>query len=224
VASLKVSILILTHNAPRYVWKSLSSLRSLTENVDYEVVVVDNASSAVTRLLLLFLKAWGRIHKLCFLDYNSLYAEGNNIASRLAGSDATHLLLLNSDVEVRSPDWLTVLTREHEEGASSFGVVRGDPISRLDGYCFLVDKRLFDQFQLDESYQWFWAVTKLQAELLNAGYSVRGYDSHDDYLLHFGGKSGTDFRSARGMGVDREQVVAWFEGRAVCIVDRPPPS
>lgn len=78
----KVSILMLTYNAPRYVYKSIKSLRR-TKNVDYELIVVDNNSKNFTKRVLwnLYNKKW--IDKLYFNNKNILFAGGNNIASML---------------------------------------------------------------------------------------------------------------------------------------------
>ena len=44
-----VSILMLTHNATKYVEISIRSVMGRTSDVDYELVVLDNASEAETR-------------------------------------------------------------------------------------------------------------------------------------------------------------------------------
>ncbi len=179
--------------------------------MNFEVVVVDNASNGLLRLMLL---KWHRsrlIDKLCLLNYNSLFAEGNNIASRLANPHSTHLLLLNSDVEIRGSDWLRLLLDAHKPGISSYGVVHGHPITRVDGYCLLIDSVLYHKRLLDESFEWWWSITKLQAEILAAGFSVQGFENHEHQLHHFGGKSGDDFRGAKGMNVAPELVKGWFK-------------
>jgi len=216
----KVSILILTHNAALFIYKVLTSLR-MTKHVNYEVIIVDNRSSLLTRLLLLLLHYIGWTNKLCFLDYNSLFAAGNNRAACLSDPKSSHFLLLNSDVEIRHADWLKVLLDNHEYGITSFGVVIGNPVSRVDGYCLLIDRELYLKHQLDESYQWWWSVTGLQAKVLSEGYSVKGFNEHEKYLHHFGGKSGSSFKVAKGMDVDPEEVVSWFHGRTIRIFDSP---
>ena len=101
----KVSILMLKYNAPRYVYKSIKSLRR-TKNVDYELIVVDNNSKNFTKRVLwnLYNKKW--IDKLYFNNKNILFAGGNNIASMLIDKNSTHICLLNSDIEIRSSMWL----------------------------------------------------------------------------------------------------------------------
>lgn len=216
----KVSILVLTHNAPRYIYTTLRSLRT-TRDVDYEVIVVDNRSSFPVATMLLWLRRRGWIDKLWFLNHNSLFAAGNNCAASLAAADASHFLLLNSDVEIRNPDWLKVLLENHERGITSFGVVNKRPIPRVDGYCLLIDRELYQAHGLDESLQWFWSVTKLQAKVLVEGNRVRGFVDHEAFLHHFGGKSGKGYRGAEGMKTKRDDVVSWFQGLSIEMFDRP---
>lgn len=213
----KVSILMLTHNAPRYVGLSIRSLVRCTRNVNYELVVVDNASEQPTKDLLKQLEQEGFIQHLTLLEYNSFFARGNNIAAKNAGHDCTHFLLLNSDVEIKDLNWLSNLLRIHKSGITAYGVVE-DPL-RVDGYCLLVDAPLYRQHELDEQHEFFWAVTKFQAMLLAQGYSVQGYAEHERYLHHFGGKSGTDFKRAKGLFLSQEELAECFQGRTIRVLD-----
>jgi hypothetical protein len=122
----KVSILMLTYNAPEYVEISIRSLVEKTAAVNYELVVVDNASEPETRKLVGDLHEKGWVSQLRLMDYNSLFAEGNNIAAALAAEDATHFLLLNSDVEVKNPRWLEQLLKVVRHQAAG-----GDPECRI---------------------------------------------------------------------------------------------
>jgi hypothetical protein len=213
----KVSILMLAHNAPRYVELSIRTLARYTRNVNYELVMVDNASEQPTKNLLQRLHEEGLIHNLTFLSYNSFFAEGNNIAARKAADDSTHLLLLNSDVEIRDPHWLSNLLMAHKPGITAYGVI-DNPV-RVDGYCLLVDTALYRATLYDETHQFLWANTKFQATLLAQGYSVQGYADHERYLHHFGGKSGKDFKTAKGLFLSQEELAEWFRGRTVRVLD-----
>jgi len=215
-----VSILMLTHNAPRYVELSIRTLAKHTRNVNYELVVVDNASERATKECLNRLRQEKLIHKLTLLDYNSFFAGGNNIAARQAADDSTHFLLINSDVEIKDSDWLSNLLAIHKTGITAYGVVE-NPL-RVDGYCLLVDAGLYREHLLDENHQFFWAVTKFQAMLLAKGYSVQGYVEHEKYLHHFGGKSGTDFKSAKGLVVTQVELAEYFQGRTIHLLDALP--
>lgn len=216
----KVSILMLTHNAPRYVELSIRSLTRYTRNVHYELVVVDNASGQPTKDRLKHLHQEGLIQHLTFLPHNSFFAGGNNIAARQAATDSTYLLLLNSDVEIKDPRWLSNLLAVHKPGITAYGVVE-IPL-RVDGYCLLVDAALYRERTLDENHQFFWAVTKFQAALLAEGYSVQGYAEHERYLHHFGGKSGTDFKAAKGLSMTQEDLAECFQGRTIRVLDAGP--
>lgn len=49
---MKVSIIMLTYNAPVYVRHSIKSVKNNTIGVDYELIVYDNASSNKTKRVL----------------------------------------------------------------------------------------------------------------------------------------------------------------------------
>jgi len=216
-----VSLVVVTHNALPYIHRLLRSLPR-TRGVDYEVVVVDNRSRTLVRMYLVLQTLRGRIARVCLLDRNTLFAEANNIGAAASSRSARHVLLLNSDTEVRHPDWLARLLELHRGGATSYGFVAGGPVPRADGYCLLVDRDLYLAHGLDEDFEWFWGVTKLQAELLQAGHPVRAVRDHDHMLHHFGGKSGGKplVRRAKGMRVNREEIVGWFAGRSVDVIER----
>ena len=208
---------MLTHNAPRYVDLSIRTVARHTRNVNYELVVVDNASGEPTKDLLKRLQKEGLIHNLTFLSYNSFFAEGNNIAARKAANDSSHLLLLNSDVKIKDPTWLSNLLAVHQPGITTYGLSE-NPL-RVDGYCLLVDAALYRDTLYDEAHQFYWANTKFQAALLAQGYSVQGYAEHERYLHHFGGKSGKDYKTAKGLFLSQEEIADCFQGRAIHVLD-----
>lgn len=216
---MKVSILMLTYNAPRYVKKSIQTLKKNTEGIDYELIVVDNASEEKTKKLLNKLKEKGMIDKLVFNDKNELFAGGNNIAAKYADKDAKFYLLLNSDVKIKNKNWLKRLVDLHPgRGISSYGVVLSEPV-RADGYCLLINKDLYDAHQLDEEFQWWWSVTKLEAEILNEGNKIIAVRNHENDIHHYGGKSGKGFKDASGLYPDMDKVKAWFKSGKVEILD-----
>jgi glycosyltransferase involved in cell wall biosynthesis len=206
-----VSILMLVHNAPEYTEISIRTVKTMTHDVDYELIVLDNESDQETKELLAKLNDEGLIDKLKFNSYNSFFAEGNNIASKMSDHRTTHYLLLNSDIEIKDDKWLSHLLSVHKKGETSYGVVH-DPV-RVDGYCLLIDKEAYDRFPLDEGHQWWWSTSKQTAALLNDGYSVQAIEEHERWIHHFGGKSGDAYKKAKGMGVSREDVLSWFAGK-----------
>lgn len=217
----KVSILMLTYNAPRYVKKSIVSLKKLTKNSNYELIVVDNASKHPTIRTLYKLKSQGLIDKLYYNSQNDLFAKGNNIAARLASEDSDYYLLLNSDIEIKSSDWLDKLIElmPKEGGIASFGAVQSEP-KRADGYCMMINADLYNKYKLDEHFQWWWGVTKLESQVLKEGKKVIAIDNHEEYIHHFGGKSGKGFSDATGMDVNMDEVKKWFEDGNVEIKDQ----
>lgn len=218
----EVSIIVVTHDAPRYLFKLFRSLPR-TENVRYEVVVVDNRSRTPVRLILAGLAVLGRISRLCLLDRNTLFAEGNNVGVAASSRSAPLVLLLNSDVEVRDAGWLRRLIDAHARGVTSLGAVELGPLPRADGYCLLVDRDLYlSAGGLDEGFQWYWGVTKLQAEVLAGGHPVRAVREHDELLHHFGGKSSGGVEGAAGMETTPDTVRSWFSGRTVEVLERLP--
>lgn len=221
---MKISILMLSYNAPKYVYESVSTLKKITKTeIPYELIVVDNASRWPTKMLVKYLHNKGMIDKLRLNKNNQLFAGGNNTASCMAADDSTHYLLLNSDVRINDPKWLDRLVAllPSDGGISSFGAVLTDPV-RADGYCMLVNKELYDKYQLDENFQWWWSVTKLEAQILNEGFSIIAVENHENMIHHYGGKSGRGFKNAKGLNVDIDEIKAWFEnsGDRMRIVER----
>lgn len=217
---MKVSILMLTYNAPKYVKESILTLKENTKNVDYELIVLDNHSKFMTRRLLKKLEKKGLMDKLILSDKNLLFAKGNNVAFE-AASDSEYILLLNSDVKINSSNWLETLLKIHpkEGGISAFGVVDSEPI-RADGYCLLIDKNLYEKYKLDETYEWWWGVTKLESMVLKEGKKIVAVRNHEEFIHHYGGKSGKGYKNAKGMDADRNEVKKWFDNNKVEIIDR----
>ncbi len=216
---MKVSILMLTYNAPKYVKESIVTLQENTKNVEYELIVLDNHSKFITRMLLKSLKSKGFIDKLIMSDKNLLFAKGNNVAFQSA-TDSEYILLLNSDVRINSEDWLENLLNIHpqEGGISAFGAVDSEPI-RADGYCLLINRDLYEKYKLDETYEWWWGVTKLESMVLKEGKKIVAVRNHEKFIHHYGGKSGKGFKHAKGMDADRNEVKKWFDNNKVEIID-----
>lgn len=91
----------------------------------------------------------------------------------------------------------------------AYGAVLSEPI-RADGYCLLINKELYAKYQLDENFQWWWSVTKLEAQILNEGGKIVAFKNHENMLHHFGGKSGQGYKDAKGMDISVKDVKEWF--------------
>lgn len=219
-----ISIIMLTHNAPKYVKITLETLKSKTKNVEYELIVWDNNSDKKTkRILMNYYNKKQIMDRLVFSNQNLLFSKGNNNAFKLCNSKTDYVLLLNSDIEIRNENWLNYLLelcQKKKIGAVSYGVCENNPITRADGFCLLIKKGLYEKYLLDEDYEWWWSVTRLQANILKEGYKIIAIKDYEDMIYHFGGKSGTDFKGATGMDVTTTEVVKWFVKGKVTVLSR----
>jgi GT2 family glycosyltransferase len=208
---MKLAIVILAHNAVGYVFRTLWSLRR-QEHVDYDVILVDNGSGLFSRVVLAMYARLFGVRSFVRSATNLFFSADMNFGAREARPDASHLLLLNSDVEFQHPRALKALCRAHVRGATGLCAIDDNPVTIADGFCFLVDRDLFAaQGGLDERFPWTRAITKLQAELLRAGYSVQAVREYRKILVHYGGKSGTAWKRVHKK-VDLGEVSKWFEG------------
>lgn len=219
-----ISIIILTYNAPEYVRETLETLNNVTSPAILhrcEIIVWDNNSNEETKALLNSLKEQGYIDKLHFSNENLLFAGGNNEAAKLASSSSKYYLLLNSDIRIVDSQWLSFLLNAVEEGdysGASYGFCKRP--NRCDGYCFLIRREIYDKFQLDTNFQWWWGITKMQAQILHEGHSLLAYRFHNHLLVHYGGKSGNAYKNAKGMEIDVTDVIKWFQSSKGKIVSK----
>lgn len=182
---MKISILMLAYNAPYYVLQSIIGVNKAKKKTSgLELIVLDNDSKFTTKFILRILKSLGLIDKLILNPQNDLFARGNNLASYQSSEDTTHYLLLNSDIKVIDANCFNKLAEIHPKdgGISSFGAVKC-PI-QADGYCMLIDKVLYDKYQLDENYEWWWSVTRLQSHILTEGLKIIAVENHEEYIHH----------------------------------------
>ncbi len=122
--SLAASIIIVTYHSSSHIEACLRSALSQTADVEYEVIVVDNASADDT-------VARARAHapavRLIRLDENLGFAGGVNRG--VAAAQGDRIALLNPDAEAR-PDWLRHILAPLDD--SSVGVA-GGKVLHLDG-------------------------------------------------------------------------------------------
>lgn len=217
-----ITIVVLTHNAYEYVKLCIESLKN-TLDVEYNVVVVDNASDKDTKNFLHESMISKKIDVLCNLESNRLFSKGNNVGVRIAPEESNYILLLNSDVEILDPLWLKKLLDVHKEGITTYGSCGvnkklGIP-KRGDGYCFLIDRHLYETYWLDESFPWFWSITKLQGQVLSEGYSVQAISDHKNIIKHYGGSSGDAFKTSQEKAsLGSSEAKAWFGENEVVII------
>ncbi|HMP61216.1 MAG TPA: glycosyltransferase family 2 protein [Gemmatales bacterium] len=102
-----VSIVIPTKDQPQRLAACLRSIRQRTAYQPFEIVVVDNGSTTLeARWLLLHCGA----EQVLRLPGPFNHSRLNNVAARAARGEL--LLLLNDDVEVLDPDWLTAMVEQ----------------------------------------------------------------------------------------------------------------
>lgn len=220
----KVSVLILTFNAPRYVYTTLKTIQK-TNYDNLEIIVFDNNSRINTKIVNLYALSKGWINRLIFSPKNILFSPGNNEAFKNISDDSEYILLLNSDVEIRDPEWLNALLKIHSYGATSYGLCVNEPL-RADGYCFLVDTKLYRKYKLDSNFEWWWGLTKFQAEILaKEDCNITAVKNHDEFIYHFGGRSRKGFanakalKKAKGLNLEIEKVKSWFKDKQIRIID-----
>lgn len=189
--NVKISILMLTYNAPMYVKHSINSIRkhTQTESICYELIVWDNNSTNRTKQMLRKLKTRGAIDKLILSDKNYLFVGGNNRAAEYSDPDSELLLLLNSDIEIKNTAWLQEMVHVHKRGITATQVC-SEKDKRPDGWCLLIDKDIFMKFKLDEErFTWFFSIADLGSKMMKSGYSIQTIRYYEDFIHHFGGAS-----------------------------------
>lgn len=184
-----IAIIIPVFNAPDYVKKCIDSIK-ITSNINYTIVIVDNNSDSLTKNILHEYVIKKQISILCSLESNRLFAKANNIGVKILPEYCNKILLLNSDVEIKNPLWLDKMLQIHETGATSIGVVNSsdqfpDIPSRCDGYCFLIDRHLYEKYWLDENYPWWWSITKIQGQLLNDNFTIKAVVDRNNIIKHY---------------------------------------
>jgi GT2 family glycosyltransferase/glycosyltransferase involved in cell wall biosynthesis len=122
-----VSIIVLTYNNLQLTKNCLISILEYTHGVNYELIIVDNASTDGSReYLTAFAKNRPNV-RLQLNDDNTGFAKGNNQGMALAKGD--YLVVLNNDTIV-TPGWLKAMVR-HLEKDPSIGLI--GPVSNNVG-------------------------------------------------------------------------------------------
>lgn len=169
----------------------------------------------LTKFILFLFFNFRQINRLLFVNENTLFTKGNNIGAKNISNNSTHILLLNSDIKINNSLWLEKLLSIHEFGATSFGIT---PANRADGFCFLIDKELYLEFQLDEFYEHWWGLTKLQSEILKRGYKVKAVKHYSEFITHFAKKSGKMKKKINH--ASSETVSDWFKDLKVEVIEK----
>ena len=102
----KVSLVILTYNNLNYTRQCLESIYAKTAYPNFEVIIVDNASTDGTQDYLINFSASHPNCRILLNPENRGFSAGNN--QGVAASDGEYLVFLNNDVVV-TPGWLSRL-------------------------------------------------------------------------------------------------------------------
>lgn len=115
--------------------------------------------------------------------------------------------MLNSDVKIVDPKWLSKMLAVHKRGATSLGCGTSEQGRFIaDGYCILIDRDIFDKFKINEKFEWWYGLAHTEKEILQRFYTIQAIRDHDELLIHFGGKSGNDWKMAAGM-----EQINWYD-------------
>lgn len=96
-----ISILVLCYNKAEYTLRCIEAVLRNTDYPNYELIVVDNASTDITPGML---EAYGSRIKFIHSPSNLGFVGGNNLAAQSAEGEL--IVFLNNDTEVQ-PGWLT---------------------------------------------------------------------------------------------------------------------
>lgn len=100
----KVSIIILTRNGADHLETLLPRLEEVLYS-NFEVIIVDNASSDRTSELLS--RSWRYRLQVIRNEHNASFSDGNN--QGVASSEGDYLLFLNNDLDPIGDDWLAAM-------------------------------------------------------------------------------------------------------------------
>ncbi len=235
-----VSIVILNYNHPQVIRQCLHTLRC-TEDIKYEVVVVDNGSDAETVAFLQGLHSRGSITTLVLNSRNEWFSGGNNIGFRAANPASEYILLLNSDVAILRSDWLEKMLQwmngvpAHEPSVWGFHPARPsagprDIVSigwsydeklptrtRPEGWCCLFRRSAWVDLNLD--FPWHYGFEWAVAESIRRGAKAGVLSQYSDYLVHREG--GSEAKKIGDTIVNRgaPDMAAWFAGLNVESLD-----
>lgn len=108
----KVSIIILAYNKWQFTYKCLKSVRKNTKGIEYEIIVIDNASSDDTKLL------FDKVKNVKYIrnNENRGFAKACNQGAREAKGE--YILFLNNDI-VAKRGWLVPMIDELDNNENS---------------------------------------------------------------------------------------------------------
>lgn len=190
----RVAIIVVTYNADDFVRICLDSIARYS-TMNYELIVVDNNSEDSLRD---YLRQRSDIDKLILNEENHLWCEGCNIGMRQISDDVTHVLLFNSDMEVRRADWLQQMVNlaDYSNKIGIVGTAKNcvriwPTFGSADGQCLMIKRGLLDEIGLmnSEKFPWNGGDIDLAARAFKKGYIYKIMPCDLQLVVHYHGMS-----------------------------------
>ena len=193
----EVSIITLTYlnNWSVYTEDFVKQVLSMTDGVDFEVIVVDNGTKPpVEKCASSIVKNDSRV-KIVTPKSNLGFSGGNNFGARFASGK--NLLFVNDDVVIHNPDWLKKLLRAKNDGTfvgaqlisgNSLTEYRLSDVDYLGGWCVLMTRHEYNAVGgWDTDFgKGFFEDVWMSVKMVNAGKKLVGVDCG---LEHLGSKT-----------------------------------
>jgi glycosyltransferase involved in cell wall biosynthesis len=112
----KVSIIVVHNDRPEYLNLCLQSITVASINNNYELIVVDNGSDAVSQGFLSDIEQDGV--KVVRNDSNKFWTTAANQGALAADKDSKYLIFMHHDVMVINPTWIDLLANVAESKKS----------------------------------------------------------------------------------------------------------
>jgi glycosyltransferase involved in cell wall biosynthesis len=227
----KVSIVILSYFHPQVTEICLKTLK-ITEDIDYEVVVVDNGSDGHTVDFLHAAQRGGYIDTLILEQENHMFSEGNNIGVHRSNQESEYVLLLNSDIGFLRPDWLSKLVgwaegttkywpsiwpfHPTEPAPGPYDVVSlgwrydGTLLREFvcpEGFCIMYRRSVWQD--MPREFPWNYGIDLQLTNLARAGARIGVLSQYGSYLVHReqGSTDTTPYPAT-----PEPQLAAWYDG------------
>lgn len=201
------SIIILNWNLANYTKKCIESIIKHTNNIDYEIILVDNGSTEQESLDLLSIYEKKPLIKIVKNKENLRVAGGNNSGLRIA--KGKYLLMLNNDTEIFQENWYMDAIRlfrtdwkigvigtaggSHNKNLvhqASFHATTEKGVQEVEyaeGWCMWLRRQIYQKLGgLDTRYYLFCEDSDYCFQAKNIGYKVVIIPH---FITHFGGKT-----------------------------------
>ena len=145
---MNLSIIIVNWNSKDYLQKCISSILSFTSDLDFEIVVIDNASfDGVDKMIK---KCYPQQVRFIQSDKNLGFAKANNVAFRV--TTGNHILFLNPDTELIGPainilyDYIQMLPQTGAIGCKLLNADGSIQTSCIQAYPTIVNQLFNSEF------------------------------------------------------------------------------